>query len=55
MERLPVGAHAEQGLFEILQLAHSGELAAALAYNGHWRSVRDAGEREHIRIVEQGG
>jgi len=35
-----------------LQHAYSGELAAGHAYRGHWRSVRDAGERERIRTIE---
>jgi rubrerythrin len=40
-------------LVALLQLAYSGELAAAHAYNGHWRSVRDAGERARIAEIEQ--
>ncbi len=40
-------------LTALLQLAHSGELAAALAYRGHWRSVTDAGERGRIRQIEE--
>jgi hypothetical protein len=36
-----------------LQLAYSGELAAACAYAGHWRSVADAEERASIRRIEQ--
>jgi rubrerythrin len=36
-----------------LQLAYSGELAAALAYRGHWHSVSRPDEREHIRVIEQ--
>ena len=40
-------------LIALLQLAYSGELAAAHAYNGHWRSVRDAGERARIAEIEQ--
>lgn len=40
-------------LVALLQLAHSGELAAALAYGGHGRSVRDPGERERIREIER--
>jgi|RhiMetdeSRZDD1v2_1073273.scaffolds.fasta_scaffold1235417_2 ubiquinone biosynthesis protein COQ7 len=36
----------------ILQLAYSGELAAALAYRGHWKSVRDPSERARIRQIE---
>jgi len=35
-----------------LQHAYSGELAAAYAYRGHWRSVKDPGERERIRTIE---
>jgi len=33
-------------------LAYSGELAAAHAYHGHWRSVRAADQRERIREIE---
>ena len=40
-------------LVEILQHAYSGELAAALAYRGHARSVRDAEERRRIGEIEQ--
>lgn len=39
-------------LIAILQLAYSGELAAGLAYAGHWRSVDDADERERIQTIE---
>lgn len=34
-----------------LRLAHSGELAAARAYAGHWRSVRDPGQRSAIQRI----
>lgn len=40
-------------LIRQLQGAYSGELAAGYAYRGHWKSVRDAGERERIRIIEE--
>ncbi|HEV3486149.1 MAG TPA: hypothetical protein VG106_12125, partial [Vicinamibacterales bacterium] len=40
-------------LIRQLQGAYSGELAAGHAYRGHWRSVRDASERERIRVIEQ--
>ena len=40
-------------LIAILQLAYSGELAAAYAYRGHWHSVRDQDERDAIRKVEE--
>jgi rubrerythrin len=39
-------------LIRQLQGAYSGELAAGYAYRGHWKSVRDAGERERIRTIE---
>lgn len=42
-----------QGLIAILQLAYSGEKAAGYAYQGHWRSVRDANQRFAIRRIER--
>ncbi len=45
--------HSRQKLIAILQLAYSGELAAAYAYRGHWHSVRRQDEREAIRAVEE--
>lgn len=42
----------KDGLIEILQLAYSGELAAARAYRGHWHSLRNPEERERIRKIE---
>lgn len=39
-------------LVRLLQLAYSGEKAAALAYQGHARSVRDPGEKAMIRKIE---
>jgi rubrerythrin len=39
-------------LIAILQLAYSGERAAAYAYRGHWHSVRDLPERERIQTIE---
>jgi len=39
-------------LVAILQLAYSGELAAAYAYRGHWRSVSDADEKAAIQNIE---
>lgn len=41
-----------EALTAILRLAYSGELAAALAYRGHWKSVTDPGERTRIRQIE---
>ena len=42
-----------QELIEILQNAYSGELAAALAYRGHWKSVANKVERDSIQKIEQ--
>lgn len=45
----------EQALIQILQAAHAGELAAAYAYQGHWRSrigARRRSERDEIRRIE---
>jgi rubrerythrin len=39
-------------LAAILRLAYSGELAAGLAYRGHWHSVRDPADRARIRQIE---
>jgi rubrerythrin len=39
-------------LISLLQLAYSGEQAAALAYRGHWKSVKDPDERAHIQKIE---
>jgi len=44
---------AERALGELLQLAYSGELAAAYAYRGHWKSSRRSEEREQIRVIEE--
>src|SRR6185295_443800 len=41
-----------QKLIAILQLAYSGELAAAYAYRGHGHSLRRPDERESIRAIE---
>jgi rubrerythrin len=40
-------------LVSILKDAYSGELAAALAYGGHWKSVRDPAQREMIQRIER--
>lgn len=46
--------NARQDLIRILQNAHAGELAAAFAYQGHWKSLkRDAPEREQIQKIER--
>ena len=43
---------SRQKLIAILQLAYSGELAAAYAYRGHWRSLMRKDERDSIRNIE---
>jgi demethoxyubiquinone hydroxylase (CLK1/Coq7/Cat5 family) len=43
---------ARQALIGILQNAFSGELAAAYAYRGHWKSLRDQSEREKVKSIE---
>lgn len=48
MERL---SH-RQSLIEILRGAYSGEMAAAYAYRGHWKSVSKIDERRRIRRIE---
>jgi rubrerythrin len=44
---------SRQSLIALLQLAYSGELAAAHAYRGHWHSVVDENERKAIRAIEE--
>ncbi len=40
-------------LVQLLQLAYSGEKAAALAYQGHARSVRDPAQKAMIEKIEK--
>jgi rubrerythrin len=37
--------------FALLRRAHGGELAAYLAYEGHWRSLRDPSEAMEVRAI----
>lgn len=39
-------------LIALLQLAYSGELAAAYAYRGHWQSVSNSDQRSAIQKIE---
>lgn len=41
-----------KGLIRILQNAHAGECAAAYAYRGHWKSLKDSSEKERIKEIE---
>lgn len=42
---------ARRELVALLQLAHSGELAASLAYAGHAASVRDSQQKREIETI----
>lgn len=44
--------NARASLIRILQSAHAGELAAAYAYRGHWRSLRLSEEKTQIEKIE---
>ena len=44
-------AQAQKGLIETLKAAYSGELGAALAYEGHALSLHDPREREEVREI----
>ncbi|MFN0139696.1 MAG: hypothetical protein ACKVQW_06380 [Pyrinomonadaceae bacterium] len=43
---------AKQNLIRILQHAYSGEVAAAYAYRGHWKSLKDSPEKTRIKQIE---
>ena len=43
-----------QNLIRILQNAHAGELAAAFAYRGHWKSLRESAEKTQIKKLKNG-
>ena len=41
-----------KNLIRILQNAHAGEIAAAYAYRGHWKSLRPSPEKTQIEKIE---
>ena len=43
---------ARDNLIRILQNAYSGEIAAAYAYRGHWKSLRESPEKTRIKDIE---
>ncbi len=43
---------SRSNLIRILQNAYSGELAAAYAYRGHWKSLRPSSEKTQIEKIE---
>jgi len=48
----PTPEYHRKQLVHILQMAYSGELAAALAYAGHWRAAWKRSERQDIHRIE---
>jgi demethoxyubiquinone hydroxylase (CLK1/Coq7/Cat5 family) len=44
---------SRENLIRILQNAHAGELAAAYAYRGHWKSLRESSEKTEIKKIEE--
>ncbi len=48
---MDAAAHRKE-LIHILQMAYSGELAAAYAYAGHWRSLKHSQQKSDIRKIE---
>lgn len=44
--------NSRQNLIRILQNAHAGELAAAYAYRGHWKSLKESAEKTEIKKIE---
>ena len=48
-----MNADAKSRFIDILQQAYSGERAAAFAYRGHWRSLRDPDDRHRIQTIEE--
>lgn len=42
----------QKNLIRILQNAYSGELAAAYAYRGHWKSLKESPEKIRIKDIE---
>src|SRR5271166_5660183 len=46
-------SEARGTLVQTLQAAYSGELAAALAYGGHWRSLPPGPDRDRVRDIER--
>lgn len=50
---MSTGTETRRKMVRLLQLAFSGELAAALAYQGHARSVKSPQERAMITKIEK--
>jgi demethoxyubiquinone hydroxylase (CLK1/Coq7/Cat5 family) len=50
---MPKQSDAKANLIRILQNAHAGELAAAYAYRGHWKSLKESPEKAEIKKIEE--
>ena len=50
--KLQKNTDSKASLIRILQNAHAGECAAAYAYRGHWKSLKESPEKEGIRKIE---
>ncbi len=48
-----MAAASLRALVALLQEAYSGEMAAAYAYRGHWKSLPDPAERETVARIER--
>lgn len=52
LPRVVILTSARDNLIRILQNAYSGEIAAAYAYRGHWRSLKPSPEKDRIQKIE---
>lgn len=43
---------SQRELVRLLRAAYSGEMAAAYAYRGHWKALRDFEEKEKVYQIE---
>ena len=43
---------SQRELVRVLRAAYSGEMAAAYAYRGHWKALRDFDEKERVYQIE---
>ncbi len=47
-----MSSNPRANLIRILQHAYSGEVAAAFAYRGHWKSLKESPEKAQIKQIE---
>ena len=53
VELMATDADHKKSLVHVLQMAYSGERAAALAYNAHWKSLTNKDQIARIKQIEQ--